>query len=300
MPLVYFAYQPEAALMVNTNDQIEFLMKSRYFDSLAGAEGLPVIAFTLLNPLDNGLESKLFVSTLKNVPQAAAVFTQIDSQNSLSIVPIAVDARGDTINGIWFTKRPWGIGGDIVFDPFGELFYYDYANREVKEILDVKQGFQGLALDLSLTASVDNVTPGQGFIKVFNIETNRTTSVPLDASSDRGGGNVEFSPDNRFIAWMEASGFQMSETPNFHCRIRVSQLGDIPGLVWDVTDTALADALGYAPVSRLKPVGWLDNQTALIEVRQESWEQVSLVKLDVATGKLTELCKGSFVGFGYE
>ena len=300
VPLVYFAYQPEAALMVNTNDQIDFLMKSRYFNSLAGAAGLPVIAFTLLNPKENGLESKLFVSTLKNIPQAVAVITQVDSQNSLSIVPIAVDARGDTINGIWFTKKPWGIGGDIVFDPFGGLFYYNHANGEEQEILDVKQGFQGLALDRSLAASVDNVNPGQGFINVINIKTSSTTSVPLDASSDRGGGYVEFSPDNRFMAWMEASGFQMSETPNFHCRIRVARLGDAPSLVRDVTDTALVDALGYALVSRLKPVGWLDNQTLLIEVCQESWEKASLVKLDVATGKLTELCKGSFVGFGYE
>ena len=300
VPLVYFGYQPEAALMVNTNDQIEFLMKSRYFDGLAGAEGLPVIAFTLLNPQENGLESKLFVSTLKNVPQAAAVITQVDSQNSLSIVPIAVDARGDTINGIWFTKRPWGIGGYIVFDPFDGLFYYNYANGEEKEILDVKQSFQGLALDRSLAASVDNVSPGQGFIKVMNIKSGSTTSIPLDSSSDRGGGYVEFSPDNRFMAWMEASGFQMLETPNFHSRIRVAQFGNIPGLVRDVTDSALADALGYALVSRLQPVGWLDNQMLLIEVRQESWEKASLVKLDVATGKITEFCKGSFVGFGYE
>jgi len=300
VPLVYFAYQPEAALMVSANNQIELLMKSMYFNGLTGAEGSPVIAFTLLNPKENGLESKLFVSTLKNIPQAAAVFTQIDSQNSLSIVPIAVDAKGDKINGVWFTKRPWGIGGDIVFDPFGGLFYYDYAKREVREILDIKQDFQGLALDRSLAASVDNANPGQGFIKVLNIKTSNTTSVSLDPTSDRGGGYVEFSPDNRFMAWMEASGFQLSETPNFHCRIRVAQMGGTPGPVRDVTDTTLADALGYAQVSRLKPVGWLDNQTALIEVRQESWEKASLVKLDVVTGKLSEFSQGSFVGFGYE
>ena len=300
VPLVYFAYQPDAALMVNTNDQIEFLLKSRYFDSLAGAEGLPVIAFTFLNPLENGLESKLFVSTLKKIPQAAPVFTQVDSQNSLSIVPIAVDAQGDMINGVWFTRRPWGIGGDIVFDPFGGLFYYDYANRTVKEILDVKQGFQGLAPDRSLAASVDTHNPDQGLIKVINIRTGGTYSLPLDAGSDRGGGYVEFSPDNGFMAWMEASGFQMSETPNFHSRIRVAQLGTAPGLVRDVTDASLAKALGYAQVSRMQPVGWLDNQTLLIEVRQESWEKASLVKLDVATGDLSEFSQGSFVGFGYE
>ena len=300
VPLVYFAYQPEAALMVNTNDQIELLMKSRYFDGLAGAEGLPVIAFTLLNPKENGLESKLFVSTLKNVSWAAAVFTQVDSQNSLSIVPIAVDAQGDTINGVWFTRRPWGIGGDIVFDPFGGLFYYDHTNREVREILDEKQGFQGLALDRSLAAIVENVNPGHGVIKIIELRTNNRTNIVLDSSSDRGGGYAEFSPDNRFIAWMEASGFQMSETPNFHCRIRVTHLGDTPGLVRDITDTALANAMGYPLVSQLKPVGWLDNQTLLIEVRHESWEKASLVKLDVATGKLSEFSKGSFVDFGYE
>jgi len=77
-------------------------------------------------------------------------------------------------------------------------------------------------------------------------------------------------------------------------------MGGTPGPVRDVTDTTLADALGYAQVSRLKPVGWLDNQTALIEVRQESWEKASLVKLDVVTGKLSEFSQGSFVGFGYE
>jgi hypothetical protein len=300
MPLVYFAYQPVAALMVNTNDQIEVLMKSQYFNGLAGAAGSPVIAYSLLNPKDNILESRLFVSTLKELPQTAAVITQSDSQNSLSIVPIAVDAQGEKINAVWFTKCPWGIGGDIVFDPFGGLFYYDHANGEVKEILDVKQGFQGLALDRSLAAIVDNVTPGLGVIKVIDIKSGNTTSIPLDASSDRGAGFVEFSPDNRFMIWMEAGGSQMAETPTFHSRIRVAQLGETFGLIRDVKDSSLADALGYPLVSRLQPVGWLDNQTALIEVRQESWEKASLVKLDVTTGMLSEFSKGSFVDFGYE
>jgi hypothetical protein len=37
-----------------------------------------------------------------------------------------------------------------------------------------------------------------------------------------------------------------------------------------------------------------------IEAHLDSWENVSLVKLEVATGKLSEFSKGSFVGFGYE
>ncbi len=298
--LVYFTYQPEAVLMVNINDQIDVLIKSQYVLGLAGAAGSPVIAFSLLNPKDNILESKLFVSTLKGIPQTASVIAQSDSQNSHVIIPIAVDAQGEKIYGVWFTKGPWGIGGDIVFDPFRGLYYYEHSNGAVKEILDGKQNFQGLSLDRSLTASVDMVNEGQGFIKIINIKTNSFTRIILDAGSDRGAGYVEFSPDNRFMAWMEGSGFQMAETPNFHSRIRVAQLGDVPGLVRDVTDSTLAEVLGYPLVSRLMPVGWLDSQVLLIEVRQDNWEKVSLVKLEVATGKLSEFSKGSFVGFGYE
>jgi hypothetical protein len=300
IPLVYFAYQPEPALMVNINDRIEVLLKSQYFNGLAGAAGSPIIAFSLLNPKDNILESKLFVSTLKNIPQAAAVFTQSDSQDSLSIVPIAVDAQGDKIKGVWFTKCPWGIGGDIVFDPYGGLYYYDHSNGAVKEILDVKQDFQGLSLDRSLAASVDTANAGQRFIKIINVKTNTFTRINLDTSSDRGAGYIEYSTDNHFMAWMEGSGFQMAETPNFHSRIRIAQLGGVPGLVRDVTDTALEEALGYPQVGRIIPVGWLDNQVLLIEVHQDSWEKTSMVKLDVATGKLSEFSKGSFVGFGYD
>jgi hypothetical protein len=64
--------------------------------------------------------------------------------------------------------------------------------------------------------------------------------------------------------------------------------------------TVVAEALGYSLVSQLMPVGWLDSQVLLIEVQQDNWENASLVKLEVATGKLSEFSKGSFVGFGYE
>jgi hypothetical protein len=300
IPLVYFTYQPEPALMVNTNDQIQVLLKPQYFNGLAGAAGSPVIAFSLLNPKDNILESKLFVSAVNDIPQAAAVVTQSDSQNSLAFIPIAVDAQGDKIIGVWFTKCPWGIGGDIVFDPYRGLYYYEHSSRTVKEILDGKQYFQGLSLDRSMAVSVDTSNSGQGFIQIINIKTNTFTKVMLDAGSDRGAGYVEFSPDDRFMAWMEGSGFQMAEISNFHSRIRIAQLGDVPGLVRDVTDVTLAETLGYPLVGRLEPVGWLDNQVLLIEAHLGSWENASLVKLDVATGKLTEFSKGSFVGFGYE
>ncbi len=38
---------------------------------------------------------------------------------------IAVDAYNEQPVGVWYSKRPWGIGGDIVFDPRRTLSYLD-------------------------------------------------------------------------------------------------------------------------------------------------------------------------------
>ena len=77
-------------------------------------------------------------------------------------------------------------------------------------------------------------------------------------------------------------------------------MGATAGVVLDLTDVASAKTLGYTALARIKPVGWLDNKSVLIEVRQENWEQVALVKLDIASGSLSAFCNGSFVAFAYE
>ena len=299
-PLVYQAYDPQPALMVNIKDQISVLMKTENFFLLSGAPGIPLLAYSQVNQQEKGIESKLYVSKLDTLASAKAVITQFDDQTYMAITPIMVDAQGETIQGVWFTKSAWGIGGDIVFAIQRGLYYFDYTAGAVNEYLTSSHDFQGLSLDRTFAASVEPNPDGKTAVNFLNLKDKSTSNFLLDINSDRGAGDVFFSPDNHYVAWMEASGTHMSEPPNFHSRIRVIQMGEKPVLVRDLNETTISQNFGYPAINFMKPVGWLDNQTLLIEMHQESWEKVSLLRLDVASGTVVELWKGSFVGFIYE
>ena len=298
VPIVYAAYQPQEALMVNINDEVATLVKTTYFNRLAGAPGLSAMAYSMNNPDGTTIESSLFVGTLQSLPDAAAIITE-ENTEALVIVPLAVDATADAIQGVWYSKSPWGVGGDIVFAIDRGLYYYDKATTQVAELLDSGQNIQGLSLDRKYAASLINKQNQPIKLQVVNLKSGEIKVLPLDATSDRGGGDASFSPDNNYIAWMEASGSHMAEVPDFRSRIRVAQLPNVSGLIHDIQDTKFAALLGSSSVSRMNPVGWLDTHTLLIEVRQEIWEKVTLVEMDVTTGGLSIFCQGSFVGFVY-
>ena len=300
VPIVYVAVDPQSALMMNVNDQITTLVTAQNIFRLAGAPGSSFLAYSQVNQKSDGMENKLFAGSPQTIAQSPAVINSFDTQGFLGIVPVAVDVENDTLKGVWFTKIPFGIGGDIVFDPYSGLYYYNQATGAVNEYLNAKQTFQGLSPDHTLAAYTDQGSQASQEIKVLNLKTGILTSVALDPGSDRGGGFVQFSADDRFMSWMEGSGFQMAETPNFHSRLRIAQMGATAGVVLDLTDVAAAKTLGYTTLARIKPVGWLDNKSVLLEVRQENWDQVALVKLDVASGSLSAFCNGSFVAFAYE
>ena len=68
---------------------------------------------------------------------------------------------------------------------------------------------------------------------------------------------------------------------------------------YDIEDSSVAQALNAAKITFMNPVGWLDNQTLLIETRTVDWGQVVLVRANLADGTLAYFCDGAFVGFAY-
>jgi hypothetical protein len=50
----------------------------------------------------------------------------------------------------------------------------------------------------------------------------------------------------------------------------------------------------------MRPAGWLDDQTLLIEVRAENWQDATLLRLSLSDGSLTLFASGSFLAFGYQ
>ena len=87
----------------------------------------------------------------------------------------------------------------------------------------------------------------------------------MAAGSDRSGAYARFSPDNRYVAWMEGSGYpeEMSTgAPPFHSRLRVAAMdtkADSPSgkMVYDFQDADFSQAAGYS-ADWVQPVGWLD------------------------------------------
>jgi hypothetical protein len=293
VPIVYIAQNPEPGLKVNSNDQISPLISSRNIFQIAGAPGLPVMAFSRVDDQDNGRTYKLFVGTLGTIAKAPPIVSLFSDKFLYVYNPLAVEADGTTIKGVWYTRTPWGVGGYGFIGNHG-LYFYNYATGEIKEYLDDNKNIQGFSPDHSLAVVMDKSNRAKPIFNIVEIKTGKMTTIALDPGSDNGGGGGEFSPDNRYLAWMESSGTNMSDTPDFRSRLRVAQLGAAPSLVVDLTDEASSKIFRYSEVQSAGAAGWLDNQTLLVNTNGE------LKKLDVVSGKFTSFCKGSFVAFAYQ
>ena len=71
-------------------------------------------------------------------------------------------------------------------------------------------------------------------------------------------------------------------------------------VVRDLADATTARAINSDQVTFMRPVGWLNDEILLIEVRGQDWGDVSLLRYDVSSGGLSIFSSGSFVGFGYQ
>jgi hypothetical protein len=293
VPIVYIEQNPEPGLKVNIKDQINSLLLSRNIYQISGAPGLPVLAYSRVDDQDNGRTYKLFVGTLETIASAPPIVSLFSDKILYVYNPLAVEADGSTIKGVWYTRTPWGVGGDGFISNHG-LNFYNYVTGEIKEVLDANKNLQGLSLDHSLAIVMDKSIPEKPVFNITDIKTGKITTIALDPGSDNGGGGGEFSPDNRYLAWMESSGTTMSDTPDFHSRLRVAQLGAAPSLMVDLTDEASSKMLGYPEIHSAGAAGWLDNQTLLVNTHGE------LKKLDIISGKFTSFCAGSFVAFAYQ
>jgi hypothetical protein len=133
---------------------------------------------------------------------------------------------------------------------------------------------------------------------IRNIETGVGLSYPLQNAVDqRGAGEASFSPNNQYLAWMEGSGFQMADIPNFHSVVRVGNLNG--NIIAEFADTAFVAASGLNTVARVEPVGWFDDNTLAVMARGEAWNDAVLLMIDIPSQNVRFLAQGVFVGFIY-
>ena len=301
LPILYYAFEQNNSLLLSHNQQVTTLISIPYFADLVGAPGTDIIAYSIANYDNNlnALRTQLFVGASSALANAAPVLTEDDPQG-WAVVALSIGAENGSPVGVWYSKRPWGIGGDIVFEPRRSLFYLDLATGTSSQILGAEANPSALSDDQSWIAYTDdtNVGSGAGAMSIRNLQSGANVTFSLlPASEPRGAGTATFSPSNQYLAWMEGNGWQMAEIPNFHSVVRV---GDLDGnIVAEIADTALVTVAGLGRVSRVEPVGWFDDHSLVIMARGEVWDQASLLLVDIPSQTTSFLASGVFLGFVY-
>jgi len=291
--LVYFSFA-DSSIMVTNLEGTRTLLDVENFFTMTGIPGDPFMAFTTLEYAESGLRSLLTVGEMNDLPTAAVALTVLDT-DGFAVRPLAIEENNHEPVGFYYTSVPYGIGGDIVFEPRRALQYFDLTTFQTRQVLGIGTSPSGLSPDLTwLAYTSEDVSP---LILAQFSSRGTPLTIPLLDGSDRGAGAAVFSPDNRYVAWKEGSGWSMSETPNFHATIRIATTnGEITA---EIPDTLLAELVGGITYPWIEPVGWLDGETLLIGLRGDNWEDAYLLRVNPVGSDLALLVTGSFVSFIY-
>jgi len=220
---------------------------------------------------------------------------------SWAIVPLSVEGENHELKKVFYTLEPWGIGGDIVYPPRKGLYEMDLDTRE--NVVHLTEVYKPIGVSpnnevIAYTESNNRIPAGEHpTITIYNLVTGLMVPIDLAPESNRGGGYAVFSPDNQYVAWMEASGWSMAETPNFRSRVRIA---DTEGTVLsDKPDIDFAYVTGDPSARWTIPVGWLDGEYLLVEVRGDNWNEPALVKMRFDGTDMSLVASGQFLSFLY-
>jgi hypothetical protein len=293
--LVYFAPANGGEIWMNNNDEPSLLVAAPNLLNMVGVSGKSLLAYSLLEYMDYGLRTKLFLGDPQTLSTIQPILDNTNTE-SYAVKPLAISMDNEQPTGVWYTTVPYGIGGDIVFEPRKSLNYLDLSNNQINSYLDNTIGPAGISDDHTWVAYTP--TGGVGPLSITkDFDFTNPISFPLKLDSDRGSGNAVFSPDNEYVAWKEASGSIMGESPTFHETIRIASTNG--NILFEIADTSLVAISGFSEISWLTPVGWLDPQTVAIEVRGIDGDLACILSVNLDGSELTFIAPGSFIGFLY-
>ncbi len=294
-PLVYLSFENGGELWQNDNSNATLLRAAPNLLNIINAPGKGIFAFTLLEYLDYGLGSYLFVGDLPTITTVDPILQSISTESS-AVMPLAITITDGQPAGIWYTSVPYGIGGDIVFEPRTSLSYLNLSDYQTQTRLDMTKAPIGISDDQTWVAYTS--AKGIGPVSIaHNFDFSTSVTFPLRPDSNRGAGEAVFSPDNQYVAWKEASGSIAAQPSTFHETVRIASVDGL--VITDIPDISLLNISGFSEVSWLVPIGWLDPQTLALEVQGSSIENASILIVKFDGSDLAYLAPGSFIGFLY-
>ncbi len=157
---------------------------------------------------------------------------------------------------LYFSQEPFGLGGFIYFGGGTNLYKINIATKEVVGVLPTESPEQPQACLDSISPDFQYIAEhcSPSIIRVRNLTTGGYATYNPPAEIMDGGqfaGSARFSPDGKKLAYAVAEGFQDASRG------------------WVVlTDTAFDNShaiMESEPASYYYVVGWLDDQTLLIQ-----------------------------------
>ncbi len=308
LPIVYYSLQNGGTLKSNVNNAISNLASAPNLMAIKGAEGNPYLSFDTIDMMANSV-NQLYAGSLAELPALQPRMTWNPPQQGgpgNAIQPLAVRYDAGQGRGMWFTHTMYGIG-DINFPPYRGLSYLDLSNNQTTEFISSTLAMGGMSPDQTLVAVATGAGGSpwitNGYV-IRDLVTCQETTISLNPVSNLGAGFMVFSPDNQFIAWMEASGPSNMEA---EFRLRVARTDGTS--VFDAPAANLGGLLGGEAVTFPRPVGWASNHLLLLEVYSATlnhsvlalWAPDPAQPLDPALGanQSVPIADGAFVGFVY-
>ncbi len=308
VPLVYFGRESNGVLKANINSEIFQLDTTGLLIVLTGAEGhFTYIVYSSAEYTDEGTKSTLKAGEMGLLPKETPQLTRVED-DGLVYYPLAVNVVNEQVQGVWYSLAMYGIGG-VIFAPNNGLYYYDISQNQVTEYLDEDSRLKGISPDQSLVAfrHISGGIPGAGFI-VKDMTDCDERVIPYHESSIFGGGFAVFSPNNQYLAWIEAGG-DSPDPMAPEIRLRIVKLDQNQTSLIDADISTLISMAGGEIPSFIKPMGWLSNHILLLQIHIHDYDHPLLVAyapdpvfpMDPALGSNQSilLAEGIFAGFLY-
>ncbi|MCJ7717428.1 MAG: hypothetical protein MUO54_13035, partial [Anaerolineales bacterium] len=308
-PLIYASLESGGVIKGNIGSEIFGMDSPGEVVTISGAEGL----FTLIVYITAELTGEGYLTTLKTgeMGELASINPQLvrKEDDGLVYYPLSVYGEEGLNQGTWFTYLKYKMS-DFIFVPYHGLFYFDLTQNQVTEYLGADYRFKGFSPDQSLVAFGDvpgaNPEENETGIIIKNLVDCHVWGRRYHESSTNGGGEVVFSPNNQYVAWIESSGFTLEE---LEWRLRIVDLDTSQTYLTNSDLNNLTGLTGGEIPSSILPVGWLSNHILMLQIRVPGHDAPLLVAyapdpsfpLDPALGanQSVVLAEGKFSGFLY-
>ena len=142
----------------------------------------------------------------------------------------------------------------------------------------------------------------QNLLNLKNLITCQEVVLLFNPTTNLGGGWLQFSLDNQYVSWIEASGPSNMEATS---RIRIAKIDGT--ILVDALPNSLGGLIGGEVPTRVFPFQWSDNHILAVEVGMDGvsdpffvlWAPDPNFPLDPLLGANQSAPIGSGIGMGF-